>query len=208
MGVTLKFIPINTSLICLHCTLYAWLLDCSPYSHLHYSSSHPLQLIAVNFLLLLTVLIVQIQIFVTFPTPSLYTPTLTPKSQSNLVHTRTDEASVIGMKNIYFIDKPLLMLKNDNLNSRQMTSEMNTINQWIYFLIRSTLKFLNFTICISNIASITSIAENLFLLPSATLKLYSLPYPLSYFVLYIHCAHSNTPSRRCCHFKRCVRVNI
>ena len=32
------------------------------------------------------------------------------------------------MKNVYSIDKPLLMQKKDNLTLRQITSEMNTIN--------------------------------------------------------------------------------
>ena len=45
------------------------------------------------------------------------------------IYTRADEVPVIGMKNVYSIDKPLLMQNKDNLDLRQMTSEMNTINQ-------------------------------------------------------------------------------
>ena len=44
--------------------------------------------------------------------------TLLVYSQSNLGFSRADEAPVIVAKNVYCIDKLILMLKKDNLNWR------------------------------------------------------------------------------------------
>ena len=60
----------------------------------------------------------------------------TSNSPSNLVHTRAVEVPVIGMKNIYSIDKPLLMQKKDNLNLKSQVHQpllQGGWEEWVHF---------------------------------------------------------------------------